>query len=67
MASTVTYIPGCHCCVCIQLGKHVASRNTVISEGRPYQACDLHAQLITLRGFHAAIKHVKRNTTKGAL
>lgn len=67
MGDTRTYIPGVHCCVCVQLGTYTAATATVLSERRDYQACDQHAQDITLRGLAAAIKHALRNPTKGAL
>jgi hypothetical protein len=61
MRSTVTYVPGIHCCICIQLGKHVAATATVMCERRDYQACDEHAPLIATRGLVAAIKSARRN------
>jgi hypothetical protein len=67
VASTVTYLPPVHCCICIQLGERVAATATVMSERRDYQACDEHAESITLRGITAAIRTAKRNPTKGAV
>lgn len=63
-----TYLPGTHCAVCVQLGRQVDATATVMADGRDYQACDEHAEWITIGGFRAAVLRATFHpTTKGAV
>lgn len=65
MASTITYLPSCHCYICINLGRQVTCTKQVVKGDRVYRTCDEHEQVVAEAATAAdAMRQVRTDTQK---